>query len=1114
MRTQRWSSTHMLSLTKINSSRNQSRSARSGDGYLFYLQAPSIRERSDFAEYLRGSNALGHPAPFWAGDGARLLGLEGAPEPEHVERLAHGFHPVSGAPLVQGAGDRHVMGLDMTFSAPKDVSAAFAAADSKTQREIIKGLQEAARAALRYAEACALTRHEKGGRVQREAEATLAACHTHFSSRCLEPQLHVHGFFLNVGKRQGSNEWSALELRPQFERKLATGAVFRAELAWRMRELGFAVVPDGPYFKLAGISDAQREALSTRSRQIREHLDKHAAGDHSAAAKSVAALNTRAGKAEPPSPELLALFKAQAAGVGLDAAAIARMRVGLVASASPVEQSSAASTPSTPADAAILDASLPTLFADASRANEPPFTIDRDELLEELMSSKSCATRQEALAAICARAMGRWSADECLAELDRLMASDLVARLGTTASMTEIFASKKRQALESTVDARVRDGKESRAHAIDQALVDREFDALESELRATLGVEVSLDQQRAAARHVACETGRHAFVVGWAGTGKTTMLRAATRAYSAAGFSIVGCCQSAVAARNLARETGAKSRTVASLLLAARSGRAPLNERSIVVLDEAGMVGSPEFAALQEIVLTAGAKLVCVGDPKQLQPISGGGIFASLLREHGRAEISKIQRQKTAFEPLLEWLASQARAGQGITKEQVTALRQAPEDARMAATEKLCASAPKLARAFARWRERFDHEWLREAVSELADGAALPALRLLDQRGRLRILGVGAQPNASIFDPGFAVEPGAKPMETPAMRAAVEAWATDKTQLPNKIMIAATRVEVAALNAMARAVLVEKGLVQDEAGLDLPINIRDAEPEIKRFAPGDRVVFTKNDRELGVANGATGTIQAVNVGTMLGVAHPELVVELDDAIGEAKDAIKNLIVPASFGWLDLSFCLTNNKSQGRTVDSAHVLVNPATAIVDREWAYVAASRSRFATTLYVDAAAIAAFDPESHLAAAQAGWQGALDREQIIEALARRMSKSRAKGTTLDYRDAPSAEREAMRISAPVSPPTPTAANVPSTTARPTPAPASSPENAKDRSRHRRHASGSPQRKVKETRGPNNRAPAPLPASPQARQRVRRLMGAKPSRRRDAGPEIDNDLRP
>ncbi|QJW80019.1 MobF family relaxase [Burkholderia glumae] len=1144
----------MLSLTKINSAKNQARSARSGDGYLFYIQSRSTRERSDFAEYLRGSPGLGHPAPFWAGDGARLLGLGDTPEPEHVERLAHGFHPLTGEPFVQGAGNAHVMGLDMTFSAPKDVSAAFAAADTQTQREIIKCLQNAARAALRYAESGALTRHEKGGRVQHEAGATLAACHTHFASRALDPQLHVHAFLLNVGKRKNSNEWSALELRPQFGRKLATGAVFRAELAWRMRELGFAVVPDGPYFNLAGISEGQRDALSTRSKQISEHLDKHATGDRGAAAKGLAALNTRAGKSEPPLPELLARFKAQAASMGLDATVVSRMRSHRAASVVAAAEPSRAVSDAPALEAAPLtDAPARRSAADAPRAGEPPlpqFSIDREELLEDLMSSKSCATRQEALAAICMRAMGQWSADECLAELDRLMASDLVARLGTTASMTEVFSSKTRQTLEATIDARVHAGKESRAHAIAPALIDNEFDALESELRSTLGVEVSLDQQRAAARHVACETGLHAFVVGWAGTGKTTMLRAATRAYAAAGFSVVGCCQSAAAARNLAKETGAKSRTVASLLLAARSGHAPLSERSIVVLDEAGLVGSPEFAALQEIVVAAGAKLVCVGDPKQLQPVAGGGIFASLLRGHGNAEISRIQRQKTDFGPLLEWLDGQARAGRGISKEQVAALRRAPEDARMAATERLCATAPKLARAFARWQERFDHEWLRDAVSGLASGAALPALRLLDQRGRLRILGVGVQPDAFAAERELAREraaaPGAGLIATPAMQALVESWAADNTPLAAKIMIAATRAEVASLNAMARDILVERGVVRDEAGVNLPVNIRDAESETKRFAPGDRIVFTKNDRELGVANGATGTVRAINARPSMDVAAPksdaarsslvgkrggdlavdlsnsvaialsgnvavDLVIELDDAIANsaanptaapnAQDK-KRVVVPASFGWFDLSYCLTNHKSQGRTVDSAHVLVNPST--VDREWAYVAASRSRYATTLYVDAPAVTAFDPDSHLAASQSDRQGPPGREQIIEALARRMSKSRAKETTLDYRDAPSTERDSRSKSAPISTPPATQTSVPVAT--------NSLENAKNPERRRQRASERAPRKAREARDAKSKALAPLPASPRARRRIRRPMGAKPTRRRDAGPELGDEL--
>ncbi|MCS6473777.1 relaxase domain-containing protein [Burkholderia thailandensis] len=964
----------MLSLTKINSSRNQARSARSGDGYLFYIRARSTRERSDFASYLRGPEAAGQPAPFWAGDGARLLGLGDTPEPVHVERLAHGFHPLTGAPLVQGAGDKHVMGLDMTFSAPKDVSAVFAAADARTQLGIIAAMKQAVLSALRYAEAGALTRHGHGGHVQRQADATLAVCHTHFASRCLEPQLHVHGFWLNVGKRQGSNEWSALELSAQFDRKLATGAVFRSELAWRMRELGFAVVRDGPYFKLDGVSDAQRDALSTRSKQIRERANQQAASGNAQKDRDVAALNTRAGKAEPPLPELLSSFREQAARVGLDAAAVARMRA-----APAPERSSAAAHPPTPGASAAIAATpgAQAPFApaksqgDARADDKEPFAPDHARLVEALTTGagRSCFTPQEALVEICSKAMGQWPASECIAELDRFLGSKHVVRLGASERNMPVFSSRATQELEARTTQQVARGAADVRHRVDAKIVDGRFDALERELSEKVGARISLAQQRAAALHVACQTGDHAFVEGWAGAGKTTLLKALGEAYAEAGFTLVGCAQSAAAAQNLSRETGIRSRTIASLLLALRNGRAKLGERVVLVLDEAGMVGSREFALLQEAAIDARAKFVSVGDSKQLQPVAAGGIFRALVREHGAAEVSAIQRQKTDFRPLFEWLDKQAEKGAGITPGQARAVRELPENERLAAAAAICGGERKLRLAFERWRARFDHQWLRLAVEQFATGAALPALRLLDSRGRLMLLD----------SPESAIE------------ATVDAWAADKTPLASKTMIAGTRAEVAELNARARERLVELGVVLDRSGAEIGVVDRDGATEPKRFAPGERIVFTKNDRELGVANGVSGVILEMANDAKGDLA---LVVELDAP--NARDELR-VVVPASFGRFDHAYCLTNHRSQGRTFDSAYVLVNPIMA--DREWAYVAASRSRFATTLFVDASTVGMADPESHLASHEP-----LTREQKLEALARGMSRSHAKGTTLDYR--------------------------------------------------------------------------------------------------------------
>jgi len=922
----------MLSITKINSASNQAKKGHGGKGYLHYLGGPSssTKQRGDFDDYARGKDDAGGPAPFWACKGAALLGLDGIAEAEHVERLAKGFHPRTGAPLAKGAGADHVMGLDMTFSAPKDVSAVFAGADGPTRDAVVECVQEAAKAALAYAESHAITRHGDGGRIKQIARAAVAACYTHFASRAGEPQLHVHGFFFNLGKRAELDEWSALEHRAQFERKMATGILFRVELASRLRGLGFGVEPAGPYFTLRGIDETQRKALSTRSRQIEKYLRECGMLDiDGEAARDIASLNTRSAKAEPSLPELLGNFQKMASDLGITPESVAAMRGG------------------------------PALDAAAE-----PFAVDHGEILEQLMEKQSCATAQEALALICQKAMGRWDATECLADLDRFMASENVVALGQTEHLTRIFTSRATKDLEASISAAVAAGAASRVHRVDRSLVDREFDRLELDLRAKLGVPVCLGQQRAAALHVASETGTHAFVEGWAGTGKTTMLKAMSDAYKAAGFEVVGCCQSAAASQNLARETGIPSRTIASLLLSLQSGRAKLKPKSILVLDEAGMVGSREFGLLQDEATKAGAKLVCVGDPKQLQPIDAGGIFRALMERHGKAEISNIQRQRTDYEPLLAWLQGRG----SLAKPKSDALRKAPEDVRLPALEALCAADDKLRRAFGKWRARFDFEWMREAVESFAVGEARDALAMLDARGRLKLISGHSATFAEL----------------------ISDWSADKTPLAQKTIVAATRAEVTELNSRARANLIEKGLVDDALGLDVEIVHRDDTTDIRRFAPGDRLVFTMNDKPLGVSNGVAGAIVGIEA---RGSGHV-LVVELDDANERGERVAR---VPTSFGRFDHAYCLTNHKSQGRTFDAAYVLANPSMA--DREWTYVAASRSRFATTLYSNLGVLGAADLESHAD----GPAKPTTREAAIDALAGRMRRSRSKGTSLDF---------------------------------------------------------------------------------------------------------------
>jgi conjugative relaxase-like TrwC/TraI family protein len=947
----------MLSITKINSAANQAQHGNAC-GYLHYLGGPSTstKQRGDFDDYARGDSKQAGPPPTWACSGAGMLGLSGIATAEQIERLAKGFHPLTGEELVRGAGEEHVMGLDMTFSAPKDVSAVFAGGDAATREAVAEAVMQAAKAALAHVETECITRHGKAGATKRFAKAAVAACYPHFASRALEPQLHVHGFLFNLGKRDGAEEWSALEQRAQFERKMATGILFRVELACRIKALGFEVEPAGPYFTIRGVDQAQRDALSSRSKQIAEYVRQCGMLEvDGAAAREVAALNTRSAKAEPPLAELLDSFSEQAAAVGLTPEVVAAMRAPAPAlsTASPVLVSQGS-----------ID---PCLVGAPPPASDPaPFAIDHGTLMDRLMESQSCATSADALGAICEMAMGQWDAAECVAELDRFLESPLAARLGQTEQLAEVFTSKATLATEAECSAAVGRAAGDLAHRLGRDAIDREFDRLEAEISAKIGAPASLAQQRAAAAHVACETGRHAFVVGWAGTGKTTMLKALGDAYRASGFEVLGCCQSAAASQNLARETGISSRTIASLLHAVDKGKARLGPKTVMVLDEAGMVGSKEFSLLQRAVLAAGGKLVAVGDAKQLQPIAAGGIFRTLCERHGKAEISNIQRQRTDFGPLLDWLS-----GRGdLSKRAAAALRELPEEAKLGALESLCAALPKLARAFAKWRERYDHRWLREAVRKFAIGEAKEALSMLDEKGRLKLISG----------------------HTATLDALISDWAADKAPLPAKTMIAGTRAEVRELNERARATLISAGQVRDGDGLDIEIIHRDETREAKRFAAGDRVVFTKNDKSLGVANGVAGTIIAIERAMFT----PLLRIELDDANERGE---KLVMVPPSFGRFDQAYCLTNHKSQGRTFDAAYVLVNPSMA--NREWTYVAASRSRFSTTLYANRSALAPIDIDSHHPAKAE--PAVENRSALLEKLAFGMSKARVKETALDW---------------------------------------------------------------------------------------------------------------
>jgi hypothetical protein len=135
-------------------------------------------------------------------------------------------------------------------------------------------------------------------------------------------------------------------------------------------------------------------------------------------------------------------------------------------------------------------------------------------------------------------------------------------------------------------------------------------------------------------------------VVGHAGTGKSAMLGAAREAWEAAGYEVRGVALSGIAAENLQSGSGISSRTIASLEHGWGQGRGGLTSRDVLVIDEAGMVGTRQFERVLSHAAEAGAKAVLVGDIKQLQAIEAGAAFRSIHERHAGAEIGEVRRQR------------------------------------------------------------------------------------------------------------------------------------------------------------------------------------------------------------------------------------------------------------------------------------------------------------------------------------------------------------------------------------------------------------------------------------------------------------------------------------
>jgi Ti-type conjugative transfer relaxase TraA len=152
-------------------------------------------------------------------------------------------------------------------------------------------------------------------------------------------------------------------------------------------------------------------------------------------------------------------------------------------------------------------------------------------------------------------------------------------------------------------------------------------------------------EQAQAFRH-ACGAEGLALIDGQAGTGKSFAMAAIRDAYAAAGYRVIGLAPTNKVARAMSEDGFAHAKTIHSELFALNNARTSWNDRTLVMVDEAAMIDTRLMAMLQAHASAAGAKLILVGDDRQLSSIDFGGMYTTLKDRYGAAELTEVRRQR------------------------------------------------------------------------------------------------------------------------------------------------------------------------------------------------------------------------------------------------------------------------------------------------------------------------------------------------------------------------------------------------------------------------------------------------------------------------------------
>ncbi len=844
----------------------------------------------------------------WVGEGAAALGLSGEVDPGQFKALLEGRLP-DGTELGRGGkeSDReHKAGWDLTFSAPKSVSiVGLAGGDTR----LIEAHEAAVKAALATIEKEFIqTRVKVNGQVHTERTGKMvAAVFRHETNRNQDPQLHTHAVLMNMTQR-ADGQWRSLETREIFQVQKRLGELYRIELAQRVVGLGYDIEKQagkaGALFELAGVPKHAIEVFSSRSAEVNEALQEKGLNRDTATAaqKEKAALSTREKKQALDHVQLKAEWQNLANSHGLDLKRI-------------IENSRHQS--GRPGD--VGKASDAVSFAVEKLAERENF-FSREALMDEALRFGLGYVRKEDVQREIER---RGAAGELLPRAgivhDHKADADVEVKGFTTAAAIE---------RESHMLARLEAAKNSVQPLL--SVQDTEKLLRQTVQKSTARGYTWTKGQYQATEGILQSRDRIVTIQGYAGTAKTTtVLKTVSDELRRQGYEVRGMAPTHSATGTLSEALGIEGKTVAKALVDfANTNQPRAAQKQAWLVDEASMLSTKQMAELIRQSEVAGARLILVGDVKQLASQEAGAAFRQVQEKTQTFVLDEIVRQvnqdaKSAVEKSIENDLQQAfehvdRVG-GVhelktREERIEAI--AADYARLSEKdrERSIVIAPgrddreEINRAI---RTKLQHQGevkTAEVVVSTLEGKAVTQAELKD---------------ASLYTRGDVLK-----------------FSRDyrKHDIGKNSYWTVKEIDQAS-NTLT---------IQDREGKTVQINPRqntkfEVYQQVQRqFAAGDRLVITQNDRSRGLTNGTEARVEQVKGQ------------ELELRLSNGK-TIKMDLSQEQNRHLNHAYAQTAHRAQGKTAD--RVLVHAESNrqnLINQKSLYVSLSRARQEIRIYTD----------------------------------------------------------------------------------------------------------------------------------------------------------------